>query len=83
MNYNQYKRDSLLNANLLISHEDLENSKKQYLQSCLSVKNLSSTIQNTSIEINKISDLYWRQNISIEKIKMQCKVGCQQWQLNC
>ena len=53
---NQYKRDSILNAEGLLSNEILENTKNQYLQSSLSVKDINSTVQNTEIQIIQMQE---------------------------
>lgn len=53
---NQYRRDSVLNAEGLLSNEILENTKNQYLQSSLSVKDINSTVQNTEIQIIQMQE---------------------------
>lgn len=53
---NQYRRDSILNADGLISNEALENTRNQYLQGRLSVKNINSSIQNTEMQITQLHE---------------------------
>lgn len=90
--YGQYQRDSILNMKKLISKEDLENSRNQYLQGCLSVKNLNSTVQNAKIQITQLAEsLLDTENEYIEKknelenglstITMQLLTEIQAWEL--
>lgn len=48
---NQYLRDSILSLRKVLSKEDLENSKKRFLQSRLSMESMNATIENTEIQI--------------------------------
>jgi HlyD family secretion protein len=54
---NQYRRDSVLYAGGVISNEELENSKKQYLQSILSCENIQSSVNNMRIQIAQLKEL--------------------------
>lgn len=56
LNKSQFKRDSLLFEKDIISKEQLENTHKQYLQSCLSVENIITSIQNTEIQLNELKE---------------------------
>lgn len=56
LRYNQYLRDSILNAKGLISNENLEGTRDQYLQSSLSVKNLNTTIQNARVQVTEMKE---------------------------
>lgn len=49
----QYKRDVLLNQKGVLSTEDLEISRNQYLQSTLSYENINTTLQNTDMQITQ------------------------------
>lgn len=54
---NQYRRDSLLHINGVISNEELEKSKNQYLQSVLSCENIESSVNNMRIQIAQLKEL--------------------------
>ena len=56
LNLSQYQRDSLLHQKGVISTEQLENTHGQYLQSCLSIENITTTIQNTEIQLNQLNE---------------------------
>lgn len=56
INKNQYQRDSLLNKRGVISSEELETVRNQYLQGYLSLENMHSTIQNTEIQITQMQE---------------------------
>lgn len=56
LRHKQYRRDSILNAKGLISNEDLEGTRDQYLQSSLSVKSLRTTIQNAGIQVTEMME---------------------------
>ncbi len=51
LNKSQYQRDSMLNKKGVISQEELETTRSQYLQGYLSLENMHSTLQNTDIQI--------------------------------
>ena len=53
---NQYRRDSLLHINGIISKEELEKSKNQYLQSVLSCENMQSSVNNMQIQIAQLKE---------------------------
>jgi len=53
---NQYRRDSLLHAGGVISNEELEKSKNQYLQSVLSCENIQSSVNNMRIQIAQLKE---------------------------
>jgi len=46
----KYERDSLLHQAHVIAYEELESTKNQYLQICLSLENLLSNIDNQKLE---------------------------------
>lgn len=56
LNKNQYQRDSLLNKRGVISSEELETTRNQYLQGRLSQENIFSTIQNTEMQITQMQE---------------------------
>lgn len=53
---NQYSRDSILNAREVLSKEELENTKRGFLQSCLSVENVNATLKNAEIQIAQMKE---------------------------
>jgi HlyD family secretion protein len=89
----QYQRDSLLYRNKVISPEDMEKSKAQYLQSLLSCENMESTLNNMQIQIaqskeslldtshqdiESLNDLRSR----IRSLTTQLRTEIQAWELN-
>ncbi|QIK61412.1 HlyD family efflux transporter periplasmic adaptor subunit [Dysgonomonas sp. HDW5A] len=56
LNKNQYQRDSILNKRGVISSEELETTRNQYLQGYLSLENIHSTIQNTEMQITQMQE---------------------------
>lgn len=56
LNKNQYKRDSILNKRGVISSEELETTRNQYLQGSLSLENIYSTIQSTEMQIIQMQE---------------------------
>lgn len=52
----QYQRDSILNKKGVISSEELEITRNQYLQSYLSLENIHSSIQNTEMQITVMQE---------------------------
>lgn len=56
LNKSQYQRDSTLNKKGVISPEELETSRNQYLQGYLSLENMNTTIQNTQIQITQMQE---------------------------
>jgi HlyD family secretion protein len=53
---NQYKRDIKLNETGVVSAEELEKSRSQYLQSELSKENMQSTLNNMRIQIGQLKE---------------------------
>lgn len=53
---NKYERDSLLNAKGILSDEELESTKGQYLQSVLSYENIQSSIDNNRMQIGQMQE---------------------------
>lgn len=53
---NQYRRDSLLNKKGILSNEELENTKNQYLQGILSYESITSSIDNNKIQIGQMKE---------------------------
>lgn len=56
LNRSQYQRDSVLNKKGVISSEELESTRGQYLQGYLSLENMHSTIQNTEMQITQMQE---------------------------
>jgi len=53
----QFRRDSLLHANEVISNEELERSKNQQLQSILAYENILSAINNMQVQKAQMSEV--------------------------
>lgn len=58
LNHNEYGRDSFLNHCGVISSEELETSRNQFLQAFFSLENIHSTLQNTEIQITQMQDSF-------------------------
>ena len=71
INKNQYRRDSLLNKRGVISSEELETARNQYLQGYLSLENIHSTIQNTKIQITQMRESLLDTEYQYQKKKNQ------------
>lgn len=56
VSYKQYKRDSILNKDGLISDEVLETTYNQYLQGQLSLENMYSTLENLQIQLTQMNE---------------------------
>lgn len=56
LNKSQYSRDSLLNKRGVISQEDLESTKNQYLKGYLSLENMNASLQNAQIQITEMRE---------------------------
>ena len=52
----QYERDSLLMKKKILSPQDIENTYNQYLQSRLSLENMTGTLGNMNIQITQIEE---------------------------
>lgn len=64
----QYQRDSLLNKKGVLSNEELENTKSQYLQGILSYENITSSVDNSRIQIGQMKENLFETNYQdIEK----------------
>lgn len=57
ISYSQYRRDSILHKNGLLSDEVLENTFAQYLQGQLSLESMHSTLENLQIQIGQMREL--------------------------
>jgi HlyD family secretion protein len=90
----QYQRDSLLNKNGVISPEELEKSKAQYLQALLSDENMQSTVKNMQIQIAQLKESLLDTNQQdtekyndlrsrIRSLLTQLKTEIQSWELDC
>jgi HlyD family secretion protein len=88
----QYRRDSLLHKTGVISLEEMEKSKAQYIQSLLSCENMESALNNMRIQIaqlkeslldtshqdiESLNDLHSR----IRSLATQLKTELQAWEL--
>jgi HlyD family secretion protein len=56
LNKTQYQRDSTLNKRGVISAEELEITRNQYLQGHLSLENIRSTIRNNEMQITQMQE---------------------------
>ncbi|GHV16633.1 hemolysin [Bacteroidia bacterium] len=64
----KYRRDSLLNKKGVLSNEELENTKNQYLQGILSYENITSSVDNSKIQIGQMKEnLFEANSQDIEK----------------
>jgi HlyD family secretion protein len=90
---NKYRRDSLLNKKGVLSNEELENTKNQYLQGILSYENITSSVDNNRIQIGQMKESLFDTNYQdIEKENTlnstlrahitQLKSEVQTWELN-
>ncbi|MDR1502653.1 MAG: HlyD family secretion protein [Prevotella sp.] len=52
----RYQRDSLLNRKGILSDEELENTENQYLQGILSYENITSSVDNSRIQIGQMKE---------------------------
>lgn len=93
LNRNQYQRDSLLNKRGVISSEELETTRNQYLQGYLSLENIHSSIQNTEMQITQMQenllDTEYQYQEKKNQLETQLKtyiaqlqVEIQAWELN-
>ncbi|MDR1201876.1 MAG: HlyD family secretion protein [Tannerellaceae bacterium] len=65
---NKYQRDSLLNRKGILSNEEYENTKNQYLQGILSCENIASSVDNSRIQIGQMKENLFETNYQdIEK----------------
>lgn len=89
----QYQRDSLLNKKGILSNEELENTKNQYLQGVLSYENITSSVDNSRIQIGQMKENLFETNYQdIEKentlnsklktLITQLQSEIQTWELN-
>ena len=88
----QFRRDSTLNHNGVIAHEELERSKSQYLQNLLSYENMHTTIRNIQIQITQLKESLLDNNqqdtetvnnlqTQIQSQTSQLKTEIQAWEL--
>lgn len=89
----QFQRDSMLNKKGVISNDEFDNTKSQYLQSVLAFENIYSSIDNADIQIGQMKEsLYDASYQDIEKKNKlitqletyvnQLRAEVQQWELN-
>jgi HlyD family secretion protein len=89
----RYQRDSLLNKKGVLSNEELENTKSQYLQSILSYENITASVDNSLIQIGQMKESLFdtnHQDMEKEntlKSKLDAQItqlyaGVQAWELN-
>jgi HlyD family secretion protein len=89
----KYRRDSLLNKKGVLSNEELENTKNQYLQGILSYENITSSVDNNRIQIGQMKENLFEANYQdIEKentlrsnlraLITQLQSEIQTWELN-
>lgn len=89
----QYRRDSVLYKSGVISPEELEKSKAQYIQSLLSKENMQSTLDNMQIQIAQLKESLLDTNQQdvekcndlrsrIRSLITQLKMEIQAWELS-
>ena len=89
----QFHRDSTLNRNGIIAHEELERSKSQYLQSLLSYETMFSTIRSMQIQITQLKESLLDNNqqdtetvnnlqTQIQSLTSQLETEIQAWELS-
>ena len=89
----QYRRDSALYSNNVISQEEFEKSETNYFQGLLSNENMQSDIGNMEIQIAQLKEsLLDTEQQAVEKINMlqtglqsqisQIKTEIQNWEMN-
>jgi HlyD family secretion protein len=89
---NQYQRDVKLNETGVVSAEELEKSRTQYLQSQLSLENMQSTLNNMRIQIGQLKEslLDTKQQdtealnnleTGLQTLENQLKAAIEEWEL--
>lgn len=89
----QYQRDSILYMNKLISDEDIEKSRIQYLENRLTNENMLSSLRNMQIQISQLKESLLdtevqnteKLNALISQLRSytsQLKAEIQAWELN-
>lgn len=89
----KYRRDSLLNKKGVLSNEELENTKNQYLQGTLSYENIISSVDNSRIQIGQMKENLFeanyqdidKENTLTSKLRTlitQLQSEIQTWELN-
>lgn len=89
----QYQRDSILYINKLISDEDFEKSRIQYLENRLTNENMLSSLRNVQIQISQLKESLLDTEVqNMEKLNAlisqlhsytsQLKAEIQTWELN-
>ncbi len=90
---NKYQRDSLLNKKGVLSNEEFENTKNQYLQGVLSYENITSSVDNSKIQIGQMKENLFetnyqdidKENTLTSKLRTlitQLQSEIQTWELN-
>lgn len=89
----KYERDSSLNKKGILSNEELENTRSQYLQQVLSYENITSSVDNSRIQIGQMKESLFetnyqdveKENALMSKLRTQItqlQAGIQTWELN-
>lgn len=89
----KFERDSTLTKRGVISKQDFEDSKNQFLQNMLALENISESVDNIEIQIGQMKESLFDTNYSNEdkgntlKTKLrslitELKTGIQNWELN-
>ncbi|WP_106831605.1 HlyD family secretion protein [Parabacteroides pacaensis] len=90
---NQFQRDSLLHVKGILSNEEFESTYSQYLQSCISLENMDSNIENLRIQITQLKESlldteYQYQEkkntlqIQVQSLIAELQTEIQAWELN-
>ena len=89
----QYNRDSVLNKKGILSDEEFEATENAFLQSLLSLENMSSNLNNMQIQIGQLKESLLdtgqqdteKQNVlqtQLQSLVSQLKTGIEDWELS-
>lgn len=87
------ERDSLLNRKGVLSNEEIENTRTQFLQDLLSYENICSSIENMQIQISQTEESLFDTNYQVietnnsfqsklRTLSTQLETDIQTWELN-
>ncbi len=90
---NKYERDSTLTGRGVISKQDFEDTKDQYLQNMLALENISESVDNIEIQIGQMKESLFeadynkedKENTLRAKLRSlitELKTGIQNWEMN-
>lgn len=93
LNFNIFRRDSILHQEKLLSPEEFEVAQKEYLNGFLTLENVNSAIQSSKVQITEIeenlidSENTFREKdnnymINIKNLAMQLLANIRNWEIN-